>query len=90
MPGLPYPAFRMVNAEAGGGPSLDGSPYTLRNSITKKMPTSRRGRDRFRSALQGLRLFSTVPKRRGHRRQARAARSFTNLPKAFVGFDAEP
>ena len=52
MPGLPYPAFRMVYAEPGGGPSVDGSPYTLRNSIIGRMPTSRRGRDRFRSALR--------------------------------------
>ena len=26
MPGLPYPAFRRVNAEAGGSPWVDGSP----------------------------------------------------------------
>jgi len=31
MPGLPYPAFRVVNAEPGGG---EPSPYTVRNSIT--------------------------------------------------------
>jgi hypothetical protein len=31
MPGLPYPAFRMVNVEPGGGKP---SPYTLRNAIT--------------------------------------------------------
>ena len=31
MPGLPYPAFRMVNAEPGGGKPF---PYTLHNSIT--------------------------------------------------------
>jgi hypothetical protein len=36
MPGLPYPAFRTVNAEPGGGKP---SPYTLRNPITGKMPT---------------------------------------------------
>jgi hypothetical protein len=30
MPGLACPAFRMGNAEAGGGKP---SPYTLRNSI---------------------------------------------------------
>jgi hypothetical protein len=30
MPDLPYPAFRMVNAEPGDG---EPSPYTLRNSI---------------------------------------------------------
>ena len=34
MPGVPYPAFRRVNAERGDGPSVDGSPYALRNSIT--------------------------------------------------------
>jgi hypothetical protein len=28
---FPYPAFRVVNAEPGGG---EPSPYTLRNSIT--------------------------------------------------------
>jgi hypothetical protein len=33
---LAYAAFRMVNAEPGGGKP---SPYTLRNSITMKMPT---------------------------------------------------
>src|SRR5271157_1901682 len=27
MPGLPYPAFRRVDAEPGGGPSFDGSSY---------------------------------------------------------------
>jgi len=32
MPGLPYPAFRRVDAEPGGGKP---SPYTWRNSITK-------------------------------------------------------
>jgi len=31
MPGLPYPGFRMLNTEPGGGKP---SPYTLRNSIT--------------------------------------------------------
>jgi hypothetical protein len=31
MPGLPYPAFRMVNAEPGGGKPF---PYTSRNAIT--------------------------------------------------------
>jgi len=33
LPGLPYPAFRRVKAEPGGGRP---SPYTLRNSITKQ------------------------------------------------------
>jgi hypothetical protein len=36
MPGLPYPAFRRVNVEPGGGPSVDGSPYTLRDLITRR------------------------------------------------------
>jgi hypothetical protein len=30
MPGLPYPAFRMVDAERGDGKP---SPYTLRNKV---------------------------------------------------------
>jgi hypothetical protein len=34
--GLPYRAFRMENAEPGGGKP---SPYALRNAITRKMPT---------------------------------------------------
>ena len=31
-----YPAFRMVNVEPGGGKP---SPYTLRNSIAREMPS---------------------------------------------------
>jgi len=46
MPGLPYPAFRRVNAEPGGGKP---SPYTLPNSITTQgqascLPSCRHGR----------------------------------------------
>jgi hypothetical protein len=48
MPGLPYPAFRRVNAERGDGPSVDGSPYALRNSFTsERSSTWQRTHNRF-------------------------------------------
>ena len=57
MPGLPCPAFCVVNAEPGGGPSVDVSPYILRSSIAKSGQASCRplpGRPREKSLVFAL------------------------------------